>query len=401
MKKIVTILTMLIAFASCSKMDVTKVLSESYAKCQAIRDGEYTMEHTVKYMTGNDTSVSLYQTAFCKMPEDTLFGAKFLSKIIDDDTLLAVKVYDGDSLLNYWLKDSTCTRTAVNLWAETINRSKHNYKFYRPLFSKSSSPLKSILNDEEAEKTLLQDTLWNGKLCYQLLATYPEQEMDTFWKIQITKTEYRLLIEKESMIPVQYSEMMEILDQGIPCVQYNQYTLKDYRVDVGYEDKTFMAQADYAFCKMKDYKPMEEIPLLDSATIAPNWTCPTSEGKEVSLSDYQGKVVILDFFYEGCGPCMLAAPVLQQLYEKYRDQGLEVIGLNPYDTADEITELKEERGLNYTMVCCDRDLPTAYHVQGYPTMYILNRDGSIAFSHVGYGPSTDETLEEQIKALLE
>ena len=111
----------------------------------------------------------------------------------------------------------------------------------------------------------------------------------------------------------------------------------------------------------------------------------------------------IDFFYKSCAPCCAALPFLQSLYEKYKNNGLVMIGIDPYDdpVKGEMSAFLAKRGITYTVLFSDRELPKTYHVSGYPTLIFLNREGNIVKTQYGFSTTLEEALEEQLKKMLQ
>ena len=97
---------------------------------------------------------------------------------------------------------------------------------------------------------------------------------------------------------------------------------------------------------------------------------------------------------------MLALPALQSLHEKYKDKGFKMIGIDTYDKKEEMIDFLKKRGVTYTILLNGNETATAYHVSGYPTMYLIDKTGKIISVQVGYGKGVDDVLEEIIKKNL-
>jgi len=95
---------------------------------------------------------------------------------------------------------------------------------------------------------------------------------------------------------------------------------------------------------------------------------------------------------------MLALPDLQDLHERYDEKGVQIIGINPYDTKedDDIDNFLAKRGITYTVLLGGKDVAKEYNVSGYPTIYLIDKEGKILFTQVGYGAGTETKLEEII-----
>lgn len=122
------------------------------------------------------------------------------------------------------------------------------------------------------------------------------------------------------------------------------------------------------------------------------------EGKEHRLSDYKGKVVLIDFWGTWCPPCRAAMPSIQELHEKYEKDGLAVLGLNfefgptptPRSTCD--------NGFTYQLLLKAETIARDDKVPGWPTFYILDREGKVVWSGMGFVPSHHEQMIKAIEA---
>lgn len=124
----------------------------------------------------------------------------------------------------------------------------------------------------------------------------------------------------------------------------------------------------------------------------------TLEGKELNLSDHRGRVVLLSFWFTGCGPCMALIPEERKLVEKYGDKGLAILGVCRDE--DIIMGQRTAEDHNMAWPCWfdgeEQTIHADYNVLHWPTFYLINRLGKIASRDV----SPDE-LESEIAKLLE
>lgn len=133
---------------------------------------------------------------------------------------------------------------------------------------------------------------------------------------------------------------------------------------------------------------------------APDFTLPKFKGGQFTLSSLKGKVIILDFWATWCGPCRMEIPGFIKLYEKYKDSGLEIVGV-ALDRSGEraVGPFAKQYGINYIIVFGGREITQKYGgIPGIPTTFIIDRKGNIAGKHIGYAPK--EAFEEVIKKLL-
>jgi len=133
---------------------------------------------------------------------------------------------------------------------------------------------------------------------------------------------------------------------------------------------------------------------------APDFTLPKFKGGEFTLSSLKGKVIILDFWATWCGPCRMEIPGFVELYAKYKDKGLEIVGV-ALDRGGELAvgPFAKQYGMNYIIVFGDRKITQKYGgIPGIPTTFIIDRDGNVVGKHIGYAPK--EAFEGVIKKLL-
>ncbi len=132
---------------------------------------------------------------------------------------------------------------------------------------------------------------------------------------------------------------------------------------------------------------------------AADWEAKDLDGKSHRLADYRGKVVLLDFWYRGCGWCMHAMPQVKQLAETFRDQPVAVLGMTIDEDVKDARIVVEAMDLRYPVIRA-QGLPAKYGVDGYPTLIVIDPQGKVREVHVGYSPRLFEELSELVRKLL-
>ena|SRR6267378_3721964 len=138
----------------------------------------------------------------------------------------------------------------------------------------------------------------------------------------------------------------------------------------------------------------------NSRKAAPNFTLSDSKGASVRLSDYKGKVVLLDFWATWCHGCKTEIPWYMEFQNKYKDRGLSVIGVSmDQDGWKSVKPFLEEKKMNYAVVIGNEDLARLYAVDALPVTLLIDRDGKIADSHPGMVDK--DAFENEIRVLLQ
>jgi thiol-disulfide isomerase/thioredoxin len=133
-----------------------------------------------------------------------------------------------------------------------------------------------------------------------------------------------------------------------------------------------------------------------------NFTMKDMSGKNVRLSDFKGKVILLDFWATWCIPCKVEIPWFVEFEKKYASQGLQVIGVSVDDTVDKLQPYVAQFKMNYPVLLGlgHDDVQDAYGpMWGIPVTAVISRDGKICAKHTGM--ASKPVFENQIKALLE
>ena len=134
---------------------------------------------------------------------------------------------------------------------------------------------------------------------------------------------------------------------------------------------------------------------------APDFELVGLDGEIHRLSDYEGKVILLNLWATWCAPCREEMPMMEDIYQRYAGQGFEILALNQAEPPSYVKPFVEELGLNFPILLDGHGrVGIIYRLVAYPSTYIIGRDGVIR--EFIYGKITDEAaLEELIQALLE
>jgi peroxiredoxin len=155
----------------------------------------------------------------------------------------------------------------------------------------------------------------------------------------------------------------------------------------------FLLSVCYPGCQFAVAEVADALVSPASRVVAPGFSLVDAEGKQITLADLKGKVVLLDFWATWCGGCKLEIPWFMQFDEKYRRQGLAAVGVSMDDDGWKAVRpflakgIDSETGGNiamrYPVVIGNQELASKYHLGNMPMTVLIDRNGSIALSHTG------------------
>jgi thiol-disulfide isomerase/thioredoxin len=132
------------------------------------------------------------------------------------------------------------------------------------------------------------------------------------------------------------------------------------------------------------------------------WTLDNNQ--RAKLSDYKGKVVVLDFYATWCEPCRVETPHLVQLQQQYAANGFQVIGLNVggEDDRDQVPRFAKEFGIQYPLAFPDDELVDEYlsDNQNIPQAFVFDRNGKLVKRFVGYSVNSGKELDSVVKTAV-
>jgi len=120
------------------------------------------------------------------------------------------------------------------------------------------------------------------------------------------------------------------------------------------------------------------------------------DGKEISLSGLEGKVVIVDFWASWCPPCKASIPFYNRMYEKYSEKGLVIIGADVNEETQVIRTEAEKLGIKYIVAQPNEEMNMLFKVSSIPSMFLFDKNGNLVNNQVGYSGSADKAIEQMI-----
>lgn len=132
---------------------------------------------------------------------------------------------------------------------------------------------------------------------------------------------------------------------------------------------------------------------------APDFSFPTTDGKTARLSDYRGKVVLVNLWATWCGPCRMEVPDLVAAYNRYEQRGFTVLAVNQGEGRDDVAAFAGQYGIKFPVLLDpDGRIRMYYPYRGIPTSFIVDRDGIVRKIWVGTMP--EEAIKQIVEPLL-
>ncbi len=350
----------------------------------------YDIEYSIKTFDSNDTIKIKSNVTLIRDHKDSVYGGSFWYTV-KDSLHWFTKYYDLKFL--YVIDHNTKEVTTFDLkkgqtWpiSGAIDGEIINTYFLKPekLLTLIDSTSKNVhYKNSDQILTINSGFPDDGEVTDQLKSVQFNKEENTIENIKFkARIDYQ----------VQFNNW------SFSNIQYNRITKEDLKKDYRQLTEGYIVHP---------YSPQtqEELEPLRAGTIAPTVTGKFFKSSTLfDIQDYKGKIIVLDFWYRSCYPCLKSIPNLIRISNDYRNQDVVVIGINPIDTeaedSEELQDLIDYRKVNYDIVLADRNTSIPYNVRAYPTLYIIDKDGKIAYSKVGYHENEFKIIDSVIKTQL-
>ncbi len=133
---------------------------------------------------------------------------------------------------------------------------------------------------------------------------------------------------------------------------------------------------------------------------APEWTLPDAEGNLISLSDYRGQIVILDFWATWCGPCQRAMPLINDWMKTKMPSGVKVFSINVWEQDIEAAiKYMTDNKFGMKLVFGKNETVSDYGVEGIPYIAVIDKEGMVRFTEIGFSPDLKQKLTKWVNAL--
>ena len=139
---------------------------------------------------------------------------------------------------------------------------------------------------------------------------------------------------------------------------------------------------------------------VEEGELAPHFNLPSiyPDKPSISLQELAGKTVYIDFWASWCAPCLISLPLYNDMYHRYKDQGLEVLAISVDNPVEEGLEFLEDTPLDF-LIPSDPEGETAelFQVIGMPTSYLISPDGEVKLVHMGFLNGDMDIIEAAVQ----
>jgi peroxiredoxin len=332
----------------------------------------------------SDTLTINEKYVLLKVPEEKVIGYFFKHEYkYGDMKVSSTDLYSGTGLISLNPADSTYNTNKIQTMA-----------FERTLAGELNW-MKTFAKKNPSKIVQSADTIFNSIDSYHLILN----TRDTTVGNDHLYTRIHLLIDKVTGLPVCRFSRSRTADFGKETVNYySEGRYFNYKIDqVNINAASFAIPAGFHQRK----KPREQTRVLTPGMMAPDWTLYSIDGEETSLSKMKGKIVLIDFFFVGCVPCMYTLAPLDRIYEKYKDKDVVILSISTRDNKELVTAFQKVQLIKNQMFPGGGDVANLYHVTSAPTVYLIDKEGKIASVITGYADDFEKKVTSVINSLFD
>lgn len=134
---------------------------------------------------------------------------------------------------------------------------------------------------------------------------------------------------------------------------------------------------------------------------APDFTLVTREGETVQLADLKGKVVMINFWASWCAPCRQEMPFLDEMYKDFKRAGFVLLGVNLDQNSAAAEKFLADVPVTFPVLMDPKgDVAKLYNNRAMPSSFFVDREGQLAYLHMGYRPGEEEKYRQTVRKLL-
>jgi thiol-disulfide isomerase/thioredoxin len=374
---------------------VSEILRKMNQAVEKFEQGQFTFhEKNTRFGTNRDTTRSEH-TYFCffkKNPADSLVGYKLAS--FQDDGYQ--QIYDGRELFTLYDKKLEVIRKKdypTNI-EESFNTTTG------AIFMINTNKWLQYDNQRSLNQQLklVGTEIVSGEKCFKLINVDLSKDLKVGAKVYY-------YISTKNFLPIKSVIMLKSVVGKAAETQMFDYSITNIN-NKPIEDKQFSREALSEYQIEKKYDPAVQAArdaLLPLGSQAPDWQLPLLTGGTMALSDLKGKIVVLDFWFKSCAPCVQQMVSLETLHKKFPNEKVVVLGVNTTDNPenDKLELFLKNRLVTSNSVYNGNWITSLYKVYASPALFIINQEDSVVFTKSGYASTllddVSKVISEQLK----
>lgn len=305
-------------------------------------------------------------------------------------------LFDGSRRLQLDHESMTIDSATVPTAKEMQNNS---FLYHSLAMLRNTIPL--ILANKVIECSVT-DTLVENRAYFNIRIEGPQMLFDIFNGIQKVpgasiRWPYRLLVDKQTMLPFRFT--LSYLRSAADNRDFVTVTYTNIDLNPKQPPAKFWAYSNY-LPRYKPYQPAAKRPVIKKGAAMPGFTLPAYSAAgvdSISLGRYAGKLVLVDFWFKSCGPCMAAMPKYNELQHKFGKEVFQLLTINITDTKEDIVFFYNRYQPDYPMLFNGDRLFEILGFAGCPASVLLDKGGKVMEVFYGFD---EALLEQQIRRVL-
>jgi thiol-disulfide isomerase/thioredoxin len=302
------------------------------------------------------------------------------------------------------LRDSFYTSVNLNpneVFYDTIPKryilDRIGYEVFNPIFNAGSKIRERLLSGNPIR---CFDTLIGRKTLHGYAVTEPVDDPSDTMIGPVTRT---YVVDDDSNL-ISYNSAGIAFHQwsmnGVELLSAHYNSISESGVDSAVHEVEQLTQKDhYKVLKQRSDTSLTAGLPKEGTILSFSGTAP--DGSSLSLDSIHSKVILLDFWYSGCGYCRYAMPFLRSLQSKYQNSGFTIVGVDPFDDEPAIVrKVVQSESLTNPEIMVDRKVTDSLGVWVYPTFIFLDSDHKLLSSRTGYMKDYESEIEKQIEEYL-
>ncbi|MGM9507978.1 peroxiredoxin family protein [Larkinella sp. GY13] len=260
-----------------------------------------------------------------------------------------------------------------------------------PVTYRNALPM--LFSDVSVPKTVL-DTVVDAKPFYAVTFTLKQKVIDYLGAYRPITADrlirYRLLIDKATHLPIEVMQSNN-RNQDFTKTRFQYLDATALPTDSSWYYSSY--RNEYKLGSPED----EKLQIIPRGQTAPDWTLPVFDRTtELTLSQLKGKIVLLEFWIRNCGYCVAAVPELNAIYNQYKTNGFELLGINPHDSKEVIAVFEQKIQPEYPLLYGAQEVAKRYGIGLFPVVVLLDKTGNVLYSGEFRRENVAKLIEENL-----